>query len=189
MRQLEEKTISSELAFRGNLLKFRIDQVELPDGNQSRREIIEHPGGVTIIPVSPERKIIMVKQYRSAANQVLLELPAGKLDNGENLNDCALRELKEETGYTAGKIRELFTFYTTPGYSTENLHLFLAEDLDYGKQETEDGEFIEVAKIYPERIPDLVLRGKIQDSKTIVGLMVYYQLICQKARLNPFTRT
>lgn len=187
MRQLEEKIISSELAFSGRLLKFRIDQVELPDGNQSRREIIEHPGGVTIIPISPERKIIMVKQYRRAADQVLLELPAGKLDAGENLEDCAVRELKEETGYKAGSIKELFTFYTTPGYSTENLHLYLAEDLCYGKQETEEGEFIEVAKIYPERIPDLVFAGKIKDSKTIVGLMVYYQLIRQEAEANQFS--
>ncbi|MGM0419678.1 MAG: NUDIX hydrolase [Bacillota bacterium] len=189
MRELKEKVLSSELAYEGRLLSYRIDQVKLPDGNISEREIIEHPGGVTIIPVSPERKIVMVRQYRRAADKVLLELPAGKVDGEEDLSQCAYRELKEETGYRAGKLKELFSFYTTPGYSTERIHLFLAEDLTYGKQEPEPGEFIDIVKIYPERIPELIFGGDIIDSKTISGLFAYYQLLCQKKNCNPVKKS
>ncbi len=177
MKDLQEKVIKSRHAFQGKILNVRVDQVELPDGSSSEREVVEHPGGVTIIPVTPEEKIMMVRQYRIATEEVLLELPAGKIDGQESAEEAARRELKEETGYYGGDFQHLFDFYTSPGYSSELLHLYLAENIHQGKREPERGEFLKTEKISIERIPGLIFSGKIEDSKTIVGLLALREII------------
>ncbi len=175
MENLEEQLLESSLKFNGKILSVKVDQVKLPDGNRSEREIVEHPGGVTVIPYNPRGKIVMIEQYRHAAGQVLLELPAGRLEAEEEPEIGGRRELQEETGYKAGEMIHLFDFYTTPGYSTECLNLFLARDLQQGEQQLETGEFLSLTEIAPEEIPDLVLSGKVKDSKTAVGLLAFLQ--------------
>ncbi len=171
MINLENKIISSDTRFEGKIFNVRIDRVILPDQSESSREIIEHAGGATIIPVTADNKIIMVKQFRTAAGEILLELPAGKLEKGEEPENCVNRELLEETGYRARKIKKLFSFYTTPGYSSELLHLFLGEDLQYFEKNPDKGEFLETVIIAKNEIMDLINSGKIKDSKTIIGLL------------------
>lgn len=179
MKDLQEKVLSTRSAFQGNILNVRVDQVELPDGSSSEREVVEHSGGVTIIPVTPEKKIMMVRQYRIATEEELLELPAGKIDGQESAEEAARRELKEETGYYGGNFQHLFDFYTTPGYSSELLHLYLAENIHPGEREPEQGEFLKNEKITIARIPDLIFSGRIKDSKTIVGLLSLREIIEQ----------
>ncbi len=174
--KLEEKGIVSQMEFDGNIMKVKKDEVELPDGSRSKREIVEHPGGVTILPITPAGNISLIEQYRYAAGEVLLELPAGRLEPGEDPEECGRRELKEETGYIAENLEHLFSFYTTPGYSTECLHLYLAENLQKGEQELDEGEFVRMTEIEPNEIKDLVFSGRIKDSKTAVGLLAFLQL-------------
>lgn len=170
--ELDEKTIASKMHFQGKILNVRVDTVKLPDGKTADREIVEHSGGVTIIPVTDGGEIILVKQFRKAADQVLLELPAGKLEPGEEPENCADRELEEETGYRAQKLEKLFSFYTTPGYSDEILHLYLADELVESSTSLDDGEFIEIKKIKEDEIDSYINQGKIKDAKTIIGLQL-----------------
>ena len=170
----KEKTITSNYVFEGNILNTRVDKVELPDGKDTTREIIEHSGGVAILPVTDDEEIIMVRQYRIAPDEILLELPAGKLEPEEDPRDCAVRELLEETGFEAETAEPLFSFYTTPGYSDELLYLFQAQPVVKVKeQKLDEGEFVEVEKIKSESIMDLIAEGKIKDSKTMIGLLYY----------------
>ena len=136
------------------------------------REVVEHPGAVGIVALKENGDIVMVKQYRKAVEQVLLELPAGKLEQGENPLDCAARELTEETGYTAGDLRYLVSFYTSPGFSNEVMHMFLATDLKEGKNDPDDDEMVETVEISRDRAIDMILKGEIKDGKTIAGILL-----------------
>lgn len=173
---LKEDTLNKNMIFEGNILNLRIDDVSLPDGNKSKREIIEHSGGVTILPVTDDGRIIMVKQYRKPVEEVLLELPAGKLENNEEPVHCAKRELWEETGYRANDVSHICSFYTSPGYSDELLHLYSAKNLYKAKKEkTEPGEFVEMCYIKKDEIIKKILNGEIKDSKTIIGLLAHLE--------------
>ena len=136
------------------------------------REVVEHPGAVGIVALKENGDIVMVKQYRKAVEQVLLELPAGKLEQGENPLDCAARELTEETGYTAGDLRYLVSFYTSPGFSNEIMHMFLATNLKEGKKDPDDDEMVETVEISRDRAIDMILKGEIKDGKTIAGILL-----------------
>ncbi len=173
---MKEKLLESKIKFSGNIMDVSVDRIILPDGSESRREIVHHPGGMTVIPHLHSGKIVMIEQYRHAAGEVLLELPAGRAEPGEELKKGAARELKEETGYNAGKITHIIDFYTTPGYSTECLGLFLAEDLHRGKQELEKGEFLRIREIDTEEILELIFKGKIRDGKSALGLLTFKML-------------
>ncbi len=176
----EEKTMKSDKLYEGKLLNLRVDTVEIPDKKYSKREIVEHPGGVAIIPVTNDNSVILVKQYRKAVERFLLEVPAGKLELNEEPRETAIRELKEETGYEAKKLEYLLEFYTSPGFSNEKIYLFLATDLIEGEATPDVGEFIERVKYNIDDLIKMIERGEITDSKTIIGIYFAKKYIDKK---------
>lgn len=171
MDKFKEKILNSNYIYNGAILNLRKDKVKLYNKHETYREVVEHEGGVAIIPVTKDNKILLVKQYRIAVDETILELPAGKLEENEEAKICAERELEEETGYRAQEIKKLFHFYTTPGYSSEKLHIFLAEGLEHYGQNLDLGEYIELVELNKEDIIPQIISGKIKDSKTIIGLL------------------
>ena len=170
---LIEKKISSEDVFDGVLLHVKKDVVKLPNGHTAPREWIKHPGASAIVPIFPDGKIILVKQFRYPVNQITLEIPAGKLDiEGEDPIACANRELSEETGYTAKKIWKLGKIATTVGFSNEWIHLYAAEDLKSGKQHTDEDEFINCIKVPLDEAIKMIDEVKIFDSKSIIAILL-----------------
>ena len=170
---LIEKKISSEGIFDGTLLHVKRDKVLLPNGNESVREWIKHPGASSVIPLLPDGRVILVRQYRYPVGQVTLEVPAGKLDvEGEDPLECAVRELSEETGYTAETFTKLTTIATTVGFSDELIHLYMAEGLQPGKQHTDDDEFINVVKVPLAEAVKMAEDGRIIDAKSIISILM-----------------
>ncbi len=166
----EEKTISSELVYEGPVFKVRKHKVTTA-GGESVRDIVEHGGGGIIIAVTDEGKILMERQYRKALEQSFLELPAGKTDPGEDPEVTAARELAEETGYRAGSIKHLVSFYPTCGYSNEHLHIYICRDLTLGETNWDDTECIELLEYDADELVNMIMRGEIEDSKTIIGIL------------------
>jgi ADP-ribose pyrophosphatase len=161
----------SQTIFTGKVIKVRLDTVKLPDDKEATRECIEHPGAVAIIARDDKNRICMVRQYRYPVSQELLEIPAGKLSPGEDPLECAKRELLEEAGITAGSWEKLYCYYTTPGFSDEIMHLYLATELTRGESQPDEDEFLEVDMIpYPEACLKMN-RGEIKDGKTLIGLL------------------
>lgn len=168
---MEEKTISSQQIWQGKFLTLREDKVTLPNGHEAVRYIIEHPGAVAIIPVTKNKEIIMVEQFRKPVERVLLELPAGKLEKGEDPLVSAGRELQEETGCVAGKLEKLGSFYSGPGFTNEILYLYLATDLEQQEACPDEDEFVAVKTIPLDEALQMIEEGKICDGKTIIGLL------------------
>lgn len=169
----EEKTLSSTYIYKGRIINLRQDKVKLPDGRETVREIVEHPGAVVILAITEKKEIVMIRQFRKAADEVLRELPAGKVEPGEDLKNCALRELEEETGYYPRKIKRLITFFSTPGFCNEKLTLFLAEDLEKRNKNEDADEFIEVELIKQNEALKLVQENIIKDAKSIIGILYF----------------
>ncbi|MCX7780240.1 MAG: NUDIX hydrolase [Negativicutes bacterium] len=159
------------------MISLRLDEVELPNGAVSTREIVVHPGAVAVVPLCEDGRVIMVRQYRHAAGQVLLEIPAGKLDEGEDPVCCAARELEEETGYQASVLRHLSTVYTTPGFTDEIMHIYAAQGLTPAKQRTDEDEFIDIEILTPAQLKYMLSSGEIRDAKTQLGLYLAGVLI------------
>lgn len=168
-----EKTISSKVIFSGRAVRLRVDTVEMPDGRQTTREIVEHEHCIAVVPVDENDNILMVRQYRAAIEKELLEIPAGGIDPGENAEEAVRREMREETGYLPRKLTPLGGFYSSPGFCTEYLSLYLAEGLEHSPLRAEDTEGIEVVRIPVEEALDLVRSGRIYDAKSIAGLLTY----------------
>ena len=166
----EEKTISSKLVYEGPVFKVRQHLVKT-GGGESLRDIVEHSGGAIVVAVTNEGKIVMEKQYRKALESDFLELPAGKADPNEDPEVTAVREFSEETGYTAGEVKHLISFYPTCGYSNEFLHIFLCKDLTAGEKQWDKDECIELIEMYPDEIIEKIKTGEIMDSKTIIGIL------------------
>lgn len=170
---IEEKTMKTERIYEGRIVNLRVDTVELPDKKYCKREIVEHPGAVGIIPITSDKKIILVKQFRKPVEEVLLEIPAGKIEAKEEPSKCAIRELEEETGFTANKVKKLLEFYTTPGFSDEIMHIYLAEDLIEGNANPDEDEYIEIVEMSIEEVLEKIRLGEIKDGKTIVAILTY----------------
>ncbi len=170
------KAIDSKIIFSGKVFKVKLDKIKyLNSGNIAPREVVIHNGGAVVLAVTEENKIILVKQFRYPFRKYLWELPAGKLDEDELPIDCARRELKEETGYEADSLIKLGSIYTSPGYSSEELHIFLATDLKPGKTDREEGEEdMKLAEASFEEFERMIRTGEIKDSKTISALQLYY---------------
>ena len=170
---LIEKKLSSEDVFDGALLHVKCDTVKLPNGNEATREWIKHPGASSVIPVLPDGRIVLVRQYRYPIGKVTLEVPAGKLDApDEDPLYCATRELSEETGYQAEHIEKMTTIATTVGFSNEYIHLYVAEGLTPGKQHPDEDEFINVVKVPLDEAVQMVLDGRIYDAKSAASILL-----------------
>ena len=167
----QERTVESQRLFQGRLVNLRLDTVELPTGKQTRREIVEHGESVAIVALDSEGEALLVRQYRKAPERVLLEVPAGGVNRGEEPLHCAQRELQEETGFRAGKMERIGGFYASPGYCTEFLHLFLATDLQSSPLRPDSDEIIELVRLPLTKVPQLIASGEICDAKTIAGLL------------------
>jgi len=174
---LEEKTVSSKEIFNGKVFRVTEEDALLENGEQVKREVVHHNGGVTVIPVTEQNEIIMVKQYRYAQHKVLLEIPAGKLEKGESHYDCGKRELLEETGCTCREYKYLGEVLPTPAYVSEVIHMYMATGLEYSQQSLDDDEFLDIEKVPLEKAFDMVLKGEITDSKTQIGIMKAYCIL------------
>ena len=167
-----EKTLTSKTIYQGKILEIKVDEVSLPSGRTSTREIVRHPGAVSVLPFLNKDKVILVWQFRYAVGETLLEIPAWKLEIGEDPQETARREMIEEIGYRAGELKHISTFYTTPGYTNEVMHLFFAFDLEKTEKTPEPDEILESEILTLEEVMDRVERGEIKDGKTIAALVL-----------------
>jgi ADP-ribose pyrophosphatase len=168
--ELKETQIDTQLVYEGSFIQVHKDNVLLPDGSTSTREYLKHPGAVAIIALLDNGNLIMERQFRYAPQQEFIELPAGKIDLGEDALVTAQRELLEETGYVASEWTHLSTAWPCIGYADERMEYFLARGLTYQGRQLDEGEFLEVFELSPVDAIDWIRQGKITDSKTIVGL-------------------
>ena len=165
-----EKTVSTEEIFNGRIIRLRVDQVEMLGGNLASREIVEHPGGVGIVAITDNDEIIMVKQFRKPLEKAIYEVPAGKLDKGEDHRLCGIRELSEETGYTAESFEYLGYMYPSPGFADELTHLYLATGLTPGEAHLDPDEYLDIEYIKTSKVVDMIMNNEINDAKTIFGV-------------------
>ena len=166
-----EKTLESKEIFKGRIIRVRLDTVALSDGRESLREVVEHPGGVTVIPVDSEGNVYCVRQYRYPYGEHVLETPAGKLEPGEDPLECAVRELGEETGFTAERYEYLGYLYPSPGYCREVIHIYLATGLVSGRMHLDEGEFLDVEKHSLEELTDMAMKNELTDAKTVAAVL------------------
>lgn len=169
------KTLRSETRYSGRVFSLIVDEVEYSSGNRAIREVADHPGGAVIVPLFDDGTVMLVHQYRYPVKRQLFELPAGKLDAGEDPQVCAVRELEEETGYTAGSMKRLTTIYTTPGFCNEQLHIFVATGLRQlaRGQRLEEGELDLTVRQFPlDEVVKMIEQGEIVDGKTICGILM-----------------
>ena len=171
MNNMKENTNSSEIVFKGELLDVRKDKVTLPNGEIATREWIKHPGAVCCVPILPNKKIALIRQYRYPIKKHIIEIPAGKLEWGENPENCAKRELEEEIGYKTNKISFLTNIHPAVGFASEIMWLYLAENMIKTKPSLDDDEFLELIPTKLENAIEMVWSGKITDTKTIIGLL------------------
>lgn len=168
--------LATARVYSGRVLNLEIDRVRFPDGTEGELEMIRHSGASAVIPFASDRggddpQLLLVRQYRYAAERYLYEIPAGRLDAGESPLECAIRELKEETGCTAERVEPLTTIYTTPGFTDERIHLFMATGLSMGESQREADEFIEVVNFPLSEVLAMIERGEIVDGKTLVAIL------------------
>jgi len=178
MRKFEEKTVNTEKIFAGNIIDLQVDDVTLPDGNMSKREIVKHPGAVAVIPITKDNKIVFVEQYRKPLEKSIVEIPAGKLEKGENPMIAAIRELEEETGYTTNNLSFITSFYTSPGFADELLHLYITDDIEKVENPAagDEDEFVEVVELTLDEAKQYVEEERIHDAKTAYAVLYLHAL-------------
>ncbi|MFC4767238.1 NUDIX domain-containing protein [Effusibacillus consociatus] len=169
-KHLQEPTVSTKKIFEGKIISLQIDTVTLPNGKQATREIVRHPGAVAILAITNENRVILVRQFRKACGRSLVEIPAGKLEPGEDPAECAKRELLEETGYRAENWRHLHSMFTSPGFADELIHLYVATGLTMGEQQLDADEFLDLMKADRAEVERLLATDEIADAKTITAL-------------------
>jgi ADP-ribose pyrophosphatase len=168
---LEEKQLSAEYKFKGRIINLRVDEALLPNGATATREVVEHNGGICIVPLTDENEVLMVEQYRYPYSEVVLEIPAGKRDGNEEPLEGGKRELREETGATAENYTFLGELYPTPGYCGEIIYMYLATGLSYGETDPDEDEFLNVKKIPLEKAVEMIMNGEIKDAKTQTAIL------------------
>lgn len=173
MKKFEEKTTETEVIFEGKIVNLQVDTVELPNGKHSKRELIKHPGAVAIVAITEENKIVLVEQFRKPLEKSIIEIPAGKLEYGEDPVDTGLRELQEETGYEAERLIPITSFYTSPGFANELIHIYLAENIT--KMENpppgDEDEFVEIIEVGLAEAKAFVEEQRICDAKTNYAIL------------------
>ena len=172
-----EKTISSQLIYDGRAVKLRVDTVRIPGGRETKWEIVENRDCVAIVAIDADDNVLLVKQFRKPVEKELLEIPAGGIDPGEDPVTAVRREMQEETGYLPRKVERLGGFYSSPGFCTGYLHLYLATDLTPSQLIAEDTESIKLVRVPISQIPGLIASGSICDAKSIAGLLIYSSLL------------
>lgn len=174
---VQETTLSTERIYEGRVINLRRDTVQLPNGKESKREVVEHQGAVAIVPLLPNGDVVLVRQWRTAAGRALLEIPAGTRDKaGETLEACARRELSEEVNFAAQTMRQLFAVFVAPGYSTEVIHVFFAEGLTPQDGKTDEDEFLEIVMLPLADAIAKIETGEIADAKSVSGLLFVERL-------------
>lgn len=171
----EERTLHEEELYAGRMIQLKKVTVQLPNGKQSTREVVVHPGAVAVLAEPQPGTVILVRQYRKACETSLWEIPAGKLEPGENPDAAAIRELSEETGYQASRVEKIHRFYTSPGFANEVLHVYYATDLVAGDVHLDEDEFVEMERFTKEEVTQMMQRGEINDAKTLVALLWWCQ--------------
>ncbi len=172
-----EPTIESKDIYQGRIIKLRVDTVQLPSGRTTTREIVEHEDAVCVVPIDENNNVLMVRQYRKAAQLNLLEVPAGGVEADETPDETVLRELQEEVSVTSGSLRRLSGFWVSPGWATEFMHAYLAMDLTPASLPADDDEYISVERVPLDSIPGLIESGEIQDSKSIASLLLALRVL------------
>ena len=175
--KLDETTVKETYVFNGRIINVRVDDILLPNGKPANREIVEHNGGVTVVALTDENEVLMVRQFRYPYKKVLLEIPAGKLEKGEDPREAGIRELKEETGATAESFEFLGEIYPTPGYTEEIIRLYLAKNLSFSEQKLDEDEFLTVEKIPLNEAVKMIQQGEIPDGKTQIGILRAYTML------------
>ncbi len=178
--KLQEETLTQAYRFEGRIIRVRTDTVRLPNGSEAGREVVEHPGGVCVAPLTKDGDLLFVRQYRYPYGETVLELPAGKRDrDGEDPLTCGKRELLEETGATAENYTFLGEVYPTPGFCNEIIYLYLATDLQFGEAQPDEDEFVEVERIPLQRAVEMVMNNEIPDAKTQIAILKTARLLNQ----------
>ena len=168
-----EETLSSQIIYEGRILKLRLDEVTLPEGKRTKREVVEHSDAIAVVALDGDNNILLVKQFRKPVGGELLEVPAGCVDPGEEPVATVSREMREETGYRPNNIKKLGGFYTSPGFCTEYIHVYLATDLVADSLHAEDSDGIELVRVPLEKVEGLIDSGALCDAKSIAGLLLY----------------
>ncbi|MGL4912185.1 MAG: NUDIX hydrolase [Romboutsia sp.] len=174
---LEEKTISSDRIYTGKVISVKVDTVEVENKGYQKREIVEHPGAVGVVAINDNNEVVLVKQFRKPIEKVIWEIPAGKLESGENPKECAIRELKEETGYEAENLKLIHKFYTSSGFSNQKIYIYLATGLNAGENKLDEDESLEVYNIKLEEAYNMIIKNEIEDAKTSIGILLAKELI------------
>ena len=174
---LRETPVEQQIQYEGRIIRLRVDKAQLPNGKIATREVVEHNGGVCIAALTEQQELLFVRQFRYPYQEVVLELPAGKIDKGEEPRACGKRELTEETGASAQQYRSLGRLYPSPGYCGEVIHLFLATGLSFGRMNLDEDEFLEVERIPLEKAVQMVLDNEVPDAKTQVAVLKTWALL------------
>jgi len=183
-RAKKVKVLSSTIVYEGPVFGIRRDQVIEPSGVRTTREVITHPGSVVVLPVLPDGRIVLIQQYRYAARQYLWELVAGRIDPGETPKEAAARELIEETGFRAKRLRVFLDVFPTPGFLEERMFILLAEGLTAGEAEPEEDEKIISRAYSSKQLEEMIRGGKLRDAKTIAGILYYFRFLSPQNRVR-----